>query len=63
MKENVSIKEAAEMLNVSQQFLRVALQQNKFDFGTAIKMNDSSSKYTYYISRKKLSEFLTSSKI
>jgi hypothetical protein len=59
MKENVSIKEAAEMLNVSQQFLRVALQQNKFDFGTAIKMNDSSSKYTYYISRQQLLKYLS----
>ena len=60
MKENVSIKEAAEILNVSQQFLRIALQQNKFEFGVAVKINDSS-KYTYYISRKKLLEYVSGS--
>ena len=58
MKENVSIKEAAQLLNVSQQFLRIALQQNKFDFGVAVKINDSS-KFTYYISRQQLLKYLS----
>lgn len=57
MNQNVSIKHAAELLGVSQQFLRVGLQQNAFSFGVAIKIKDSS-KYTYYISRKKLFEYI-----
>ena len=57
MNVNVSIKEAARLLKTSQQFLRIALQQNAFPFGVAIKINDSS-KYTYYISRKKLLEYI-----
>ncbi|MBQ8559083.1 MAG: hypothetical protein IJ439_03760 [Tyzzerella sp.] len=47
----VDIKEAAEILGCTQQFLRVALQQNKFPFGNAIK---TSSEYTYYINRGRL---------
>lgn len=57
MDNNVTIKEAAELLGTSQQFLRVALQQNAFSFGVAVRIN-SSSKYTYYISRKKLLEYI-----
>lgn len=57
MKNNVSIKEAAELMGVSQQFLRIGLQQNVFSFGAALKLNGSS-KFTYYISRKKLYEYI-----
>lgn len=52
----ITIKETAEMLNISQQTLRVALQQNAFpEFGKAIK---TSSKYTYYINKERLIKYL-----
>lgn len=56
---NVSIKEAARLLNISQQMLRIGLQQNAFPFGVAIKIKDSS-KYTYYINRNQLNQYLKS---
>jgi hypothetical protein len=54
---NVSIKCAAELLGISQQMLRIGLQQNAFPFGVAIKIKDSS-KYTYYINRNQLNQYL-----
>lgn len=55
MNLTMKISEAAELLRVSPQTLRVGLQQNKFTFGTAIK---TSSHYTYHISTAKLYEYL-----
>lgn len=46
--------EAAKILNVSPQFVRVAMQQEKLPIGTAIKM---SSEWTYHISEKLLQEY------
>ena len=46
--------EAAMILNVSPQFVRIAMQQGKLPIGTAIKM---SSKWTYHISEKLLQEY------
>lgn len=51
----VDIKEASEILGCTQQFLRVALQQGKFPFGSAVK---TSSEYTYYISRGRLEAWM-----
>lgn len=55
MRQNISIKDAAEMLGKSQQFVRVALQQDKLPIGVAVKM---SSVWTYHISPKKLQEYV-----
>ena len=52
---NVSIAEAANLLGVSQQFLRCGLRQGRFPFGTAVKM---SSVYTYYINREQLMKYI-----
>lgn len=52
---NVSVEEAAKLLGKSKQFVRVALQKGIVPFGFAVKM---SSKYTYYISPKKLAEYV-----
>lgn len=42
MTENrLSIKEAAALMNVSEQFIRVGMQQNKFPWGFAIKMSST----------------------
>lgn len=54
---NVSIKEAAQMLGVSQQFLRIALQQKMYPFGIAVRIKDSC-KYTYYINLNQLKNYI-----
>lgn len=46
--------EAAVILNVSPQFVRIAMQQGKLPIGTAIKM---SSIWTYHISEKLLQDY------
>ena len=43
--KSLSVPEAAAALGVSPQFLRLALQQGRFDFGTAVKMK----RWAYYI--------------
>lgn len=55
MKENrLSVKRCAELMNVSEQFVRVGLQQNALPFGYAVKL---SSQWTYFISPVKFSEY------
>lgn len=54
-KNNVKVAEAARMMGVSPQFVRIGLQKGIFPFGCAVKM---SSEYTYYISRAKLMDFI-----
>ncbi|WP_165442893.1 hypothetical protein [Senegalia massiliensis] len=51
----VSVKEAAKVLEVSEQFIRIGLQRELLPIGTAIKM---SSKWTYHISPKLLREYI-----
>lgn len=46
--------EAAIILKVSPQFIRVAMQQGKLPIGTAVKM---STMWTYHISEKLLAEY------
>jgi hypothetical protein len=53
--QNISIKEAAEMLGKSQQFVRIALQQDKLPIGVAVK---TSTQYSYHISPKLLKEYI-----
>lgn len=55
MNQNVSVKEAALLLNKSQQFIRVGLQQGVLPIGIAIKM---SGRWTYHISKKKLEQYI-----
>ena len=54
--KKVSVKEAAKLMGVSQQFVRIGLQQNRFPFGTAVKM---SSRWTYYINEEKLLAYIS----
>ena len=54
-KQIISVKEAAEIMGKSQQFIRVGLQRGLLPFGTAVKM---SSKWTYYIYPKKFYEYV-----
>lgn len=50
----VTVKEAARILGVSEQFVRIGMQRGMLPIGGAVKM---SSKWTYYISRNKLEEY------
>lgn len=50
----ISAAEAAAILGVSPQFIRVGLQSSRLPIGTAVKM---SSKWTYYISEPQLAEY------
>ena len=55
MKKRITIKEAAKLMGVSQQFIRIGLQHGIFPFGVAVKM---SSRYTYYINEEKLLAYI-----
>ena len=52
-KNKLSINEAAKLMNVGSQFLRIGLQEGKFPFGWAVK---TSTKWSYYISKSKFTE-------
>lgn len=51
----ITVKEAAALLGVSEQFLRIGLQQGKFPFGTAVKM---SSRWSYFISSAQFLQYI-----
>lgn len=51
----ITVKEAAERLNVSEQFIRIGLQRQTLPIGSAVKM---SSRWTYNISPKLLKEYI-----
>ena len=44
-KPNLEVQEAARVLGVTPQFLRLGLQQGRFPFGTAVKFR----RWSYYI--------------
>lgn len=46
----MTIRKAAKLMNVSEQFVRVGLQKGNLPFGYAVKM---SSRWTYYIDSDK----------
>lgn len=51
----MKVKECAQLLNKSEQFVRIGLQRGILPFGVAIKM---SSKWCYHISKAKVYEYL-----
>ncbi|MBS4535601.1 hypothetical protein GOQ29_08185 [Clostridium sp. D2Q-14] len=51
----ITVNEAAEIMNVSPQFVRIGLQRDRLPIGTAVKM---SSKWSYHISPKLLGEYI-----
>ncbi len=50
------VADAARMIGMSQQFVRIGLQRGIFPFGTAVKM---SSRWTYYINEEKFLAYIT----
>jgi predicted DNA-binding protein (UPF0251 family) len=57
-KPNLSVKEAAQMMGVTQQLLRIALQQGRFPFGTAVKMK----RWAYYINSEMFYNYISGRK-
>lgn len=55
MAQNISVKEAAEAMGKSQQFVRIGMQRGLLPIGTAVKM---SSIWTYHISPKLFYEYI-----
>ncbi|MDO4721626.1 MAG: hypothetical protein Q4A78_13260 [Peptostreptococcaceae bacterium] len=53
---NVGVKEAAQLLGKSEQFVRIGLQREKLPFGVALQVTGR--RYSYHISRKKLEEYI-----
>lgn len=51
----MKVKECAQLLGKSEQFVRIGLQRGILPFGYAVKM---SSKWTYHISEAKVHEYL-----
>lgn len=62
MKEikNIPVKVASEILGVSQQFIRIGLQQKTLPIGSAVKI---SSKWSYHISYELLKNYVGEERI
>ena len=54
MAEKITVKDAAAIMKTTPRFLQAALQQGKFEFGTAVKFK----RWSYYINREKFMEWL-----
>ena len=52
--KKITVSQAADLLNVSQQFIRVGLQNGTLPIGSAVKM---SSRWTYHISEHLLEQY------
>lgn len=53
------VSEAAKRLGMNTQTLRLALQQGRFNFGTAVKTSEN--RWTYYINPTRLEKYLEGS--
>ena len=51
----IKVSEAAKLLGVSEQFVRIGMQRNLLPIGTCVKL---SGKYTYYISKNRLEAYI-----
>ena len=54
VKNRLKVKEVARLMGVSENFIRLGLQQGLFPWGYAVK---TSSEHTYYISPAKFEEY------
>ena len=50
----ITIQEAAAIMKITPRFLQMALQQNRFDFGTAVKF----SRWSYYINTERFIQYM-----
>ena len=56
--KKITVAEAAAIMGVSQQFVRIGLQRGILKFGYAVKM---SNRFTYHISPTKFNEYIRDS--
>ena len=54
--ELMIVSEAAKLLGMNTQTLRLALRQGLFDFGVAVRTSEN--RYTYYINENRLTNYL-----
>lgn len=54
--KNITVSKAAKLMGVGVNFIKAGLRQNRFPFGTALKINGN--KYSYYISPVKFAEYI-----
>ncbi len=55
------VSEAAKKLGMNTQTLRLALQQERFDFGTAVKTSEK--RWTYFICEKRLERYINGKEV
>jgi hypothetical protein len=55
---NVPIKKAADLMGISEQFLRVLIQREKLPFAYAVKTEETNKRYQYYINSIGLAEHI-----
>lgn len=53
--EKITVQQAAEIMGVTPQFLRIALQNDKFPFGTAVKFTG---RWSYYINTERFIKYM-----
>lgn len=53
-KSKITVNEAASIMGVTPQFLRLGLQQSRFPFGAAVKMK----RWSYYINYKSFFDYI-----
>lgn len=53
MMNRLTVQQTAQLMGVSEQFVRIGLQKGVFPWGYAVKM---SNQWTYFISRQKFTE-------
>ena len=53
--EKITVKQAAALLGVSEQFVRIGMRRGELPIGSAVKM---SSVWTYHISPKQLADYI-----
>ena len=52
----LTVKEAANKLNIGVHPLRLAIQQNKYEWGVAVKVGKN--RYTYILNKNKFNEYI-----
>lgn len=55
---NIPIKKAADLMGVSEQFLRVLIQNNRLPFASAVKMEEGNKRFNYYINANGLAQHI-----
>ena len=55
----ISVEQASEMMGVTQQFLRIGLQQERFPFGVGVKMAG----WAYYVNTERFIQYMQGGRV